>query len=80
LDYFAEGEVKSAVRRAKTALHISIECGDWEGQIETGIALLNFYNYLRDEKSFEKLSKQLRKIIENNNPAAISRLPKKEKG
>lgn len=80
LDFFAEGEVKSAVRRAKTAFLISSEVGDWEGQIETGIALLNFYNSLRDEKSFEKLSKQLRKIIENNNPAAISRLPKKEKG
>ncbi len=74
LDSHAEGDVKSAIRRAESALNISETIGDWEGQIETGMALLRFYRESNMQKPFEKLSKKLRQTIMENNPAAISRL------
>ncbi len=78
LDSFAGGDVKSAISRAEKAVATSESSGDWEGNIEAGLVLLEFYAHAKKRDSFEELTSRLRAIIIENNPTAIPRLEELE--
>ncbi len=74
MDSFEERDLGSASRRAQRALAIARDSGDWEGEIEVGIVLLEILADAGRGKAYAKLWRELKKIILDNNPSAISRI------
>jgi len=78
LDSAAEGDLVKAINRARNAMEVGRECGDWEGEIEAGLALLDFLQRDDRRSEFAKCARKLRKVIIANNPAILGQLEKLE--
>lgn len=74
LDDFEECRFKPAIARAREAFKIAKKIGDWEGEIETGLRLIEIFKKLKDNKSMAKVAREIKNTIEKNNPSAMERL------
>lgn len=71
-----DGKFDAAIKGVKKAYKIAASSGDWEGQIDTGIALLDLYSKTGDKSAYHILKKNLKQVIAENNPSALERLGK----